>query len=157
MATILQKANRMAIIDLYPLSRHLSICVRTSLPCPWMAYPISMAAQETTSHVGILSNDLKASHAFMHLNKSNCPIETWELEPQWMICSWCLLPSIAPPETHTSKALTKIARSKFWLSCTMQPVEDENHVSGTNEVDDHPQVKLWPSMICCDQTSLIPS
>jgi hypothetical protein len=92
-----------------------------------------------------------------HLNKSNCPIETWELEPQRMICSWCLLPSIAPPETHTSKALTKIARSKFWLSCTMQPVEDENHVSGNNEVDDHPQEKLWPSMICCDQTSLIPS
>jgi hypothetical protein len=46
---------------------------------------------------------------------------------------------------------------KFWLSCTMQPVEDENHVSGTNEVDDHPQEKLWTSMICCDQTSLIPS
>jgi hypothetical protein len=51
----------------------------------------------------------------MHLNKSNCPIETWELQPQWMICSWCLLPSIAPPETHASKALTKIARSSFGL------------------------------------------
>lgn len=143
MATILQKANRMAIIDLHP---YLDIFqyVR-ELPYHAHEWHILSAWQLRRPHCMrascqmISKLPMPSSNLWHAFEQKQLPHR--DMGVRTTVNDLFMMPATfncSPRDPHIQGSY-KNCKIKFWLSCTMQPVEDENHVSGTNEVDDHPQ------------------